>query len=359
MAKRQIQVAVVEGCEKDRDNLARILHSDPEIELIRTAAFGSDAVSIVERENPDVLIIGSDRPAINGLDAIASIMSTHPLPIVVVCENPGSGENSLADRAMRAGAVAVIEKPRFGCGSESTQALNRLVNTVKLMSEVKVVRRREKRSLAQGKGSTLPARMDRPAKKRQAARIVVVGVSTGGPGVLKSILSSLPASYPIPIVIAQHIAVGFIESMVGWLDLECDLSIRVARNGEPVSAGAAYVAPGGKDIQMAETGRIVLKPSRTKDGPCPSVDRLFQSIADKYGASSIGILLTGMGKDGAQGLKRMREVGAVTIVQDERSSAVFGMPGEAIKLGGAAFVLTPDEIVEKLEELAGIKHVLP
>lgn len=359
MGEKKIRVAVVEGCEGDLNVLTRIMESDPEIEVVGTAVTGKEAVKIAERLKPAVMIIGSSMPAMNGLEAIAKIMSTHPLPIVMVCASPGSGKSSMADRGMKAGAVAVIDKPQTMPGSDDTPASRRLVNTVKLMSEVKVVRRREKRSASGPVGAGTQHGGDQRRRRRGAPRVVVIGVSTGGPGVLKSILSCLPASYPIPIVIAQHIAVGFTDSMVGWLDQICSLTIKVAVSGERIRPGSVYVAPGGKNIKIAESGRLVLLPSRSKDAPCPSVDLLFQSVIEQYGAESVGILLTGMGRDGAEGLKQMKETGAVTIVQDETSSTVFGMPGEAIKLGGAVHVLPPDEIAAKLEELAGTRCVLP
>jgi two-component system chemotaxis response regulator CheB len=184
-------------------------------------------------------------------------------------------------------------------------------------------------------------------------RIVAIGVSTGGPAVLECILSRLPPLFPAPILIVQHIAEGFTEGLAEWLDQKCALSVRIAAHGDVVRPGAVSMAPGGRDMVVGSGGRLDLCEPESEGGPCPSIDRLFGSVTDIYGYKAVGILLTGMGRDGSRELKRMRERGAVTIAQDGESSVVNGMPAEAIRIDAAMHVLDPEGIAAMLIKLAG------
>lgn len=183
-------------------------------------------------------------------------------------------------------------------------------------------------------------------------RIVAIGVSTGGPAVLECILSRLQPSFPAPILIVQHIAEGFTEGLAEWLDQKCGLTVRIAAHGDVARPGAVYMAPGGRDLTVGSGGRLELCDPESKSGPCPSIDRLFGSVRDRYGYKAAGILLTGMGRDGTRELKRMREGGAVTIAQDAESSVVNGMPAEAVRIGAAMHVLDPERIAAMLTRLA-------
>jgi len=246
-------------------------------------------------------------------------------------------------RAMEAGALAVLAKP-VGPGHPHFAANKaEVLRTVKLMAEVKVVRRR-------AAGNPPPA--TRPLAPEPAAgmpaRLVAIGASTGGPPVLHTILSKLQPGFGAPIVIVQHISSGFSEGLAQWLAQASGFPVRLASHGEALQAGVAYIAPDHLHTRVQGIGRIVLSDEPPEYGLRPSVSCLFRSVAQEYGAQAVGVLLTGMGRDGAAELKLMREAGALTLAQDRASAVVHGMPGEAVKLGAAAHVLDPPSIAAVL-----------
>jgi two-component system, chemotaxis family, protein-glutamate methylesterase/glutaminase len=287
-------------------------------------------------------------PKMNGVDATRRIMETCPVPIVVVSGSTEPGVVATTFDAMEAGALAVLRRPA-GIGHPDHEATAQsLVRTVKLMSEVKVVRRwpRARRDAAE---QPAPVRLA-PAPGR--CRIVALGASTGGPPVLQTILSQLPADFPAPLLIVQHMAPGFIGGFVEWLAHSSRLPIQIAAHDRPVLAGHVYVAPDELQMRVERGGRIALTRDAPENGLRPSVSCLFRSVADVYGGDAVAGLLTGMGRDGASELKRLRDRGAVTFAQDKDSSVVHGMPGEAIKLDAATFVLPPGKIAAVLARLA-------
>jgi two-component system chemotaxis response regulator CheB len=217
-----------------------------------------------------------------------------------------------------------------------------LARIVRLMSEVKVFRRA---AVLQTVETKQPAVHEPPKAK---AQIVAIGASTGGPPVLKTILSSLPADIGVPIAIVQHMAQGFIRGFTEWLDVSSPLPIRVATNGEYVIPGHVYIAPSGLHMSIDGDRRVVLFEAAPEYGVCPAVSHLFRSIANVFRDNALGILLTGMGRDGAAELKQLKERGSVTIVQNEESCIVNGMPGEAVKLGAATHVLSPEKIINMI-----------
>jgi two-component system chemotaxis response regulator CheB len=183
-------------------------------------------------------------------------------------------------------------------------------------------------------------------------RIVAIGASTGGPPALQALLSPLPSDFPVPIVIVQHMTAGFIEGFAKWLEQSSGHPVHVASDGERLQAGHIYIASDGSHMGVLSGGRIMLWKGEAEHGLRPSVSYLFRSVAEVYGGNAIGVLLTGMGKDGAEGLKLMREKGAITVAQDEQSSVVYGMPREAAALDAAVYVLSPDRIAGLLTRLA-------
>ena len=189
--------------------------------------------------------------------------------------------------------------------------------------------------------------------------MVAIGTSTGGPPVLQPILAGLPKNFPIPVLIVQHIAAGFLPGLVDWLNQTTGFPTHIAAQGESLLAGHTYLAPDGYHMGLGGFGQIVLSKQQPENGLRPSVSYLFRSVAAVCGANAIGVLLTGMGRDGAEELKFLKELGAVTIAQDEESSVVHGMPGEAIKMGAASHVLAPDKIPALLAALAVKKHHEP
>ncbi len=346
-----IKVLIVEDSPTVRDFLIHILNSDPVVRVVGTAGNGEEALEAVEHCRPDVVTMDIHMPKMDGLEATRRMMETHPVPIVIVSGSHDPREVAETFRAMEAGALAVLPRPA-GRGHPDHETMVRdLVQTVKLMSEVKVVRRwaRAHRTAADG------AARERPFPRRAPSdvKLIAIGASTGGPVVLQTILSGLPRDFSAPIAIVQHMVADFIPGFTEWLDQTCRRPVHVATHGAPILPGHAYTAPGGYQMKVDAGGHIVLTRDEPENGHCPSVSYLFRSVAQVFGGTAVGVLLSGMGKDGAEELRLMRERGAITIAQDKESSVVHGMPGEAIQLDAAAYVLPPEKITAALASLAG------
>lgn len=344
-----IRVLVVEDSTVVRQFLVHILESDPDLLVVGTAADGEAALEAVERMRPDVVTMDIHMPRMDGFDAARRIMETHPTPIIIVSGTLNLAETTNAFRAMEAGAVAVLPRPAGVGHSDQQASAAHLVQTVKLMAEVKVVRRWARPRPA----DVAPPASVGPDVKAPATGVAVVaiGASTGGPPVLQTILSQLEPSFPVPVLVVQHIAAGFTEGLVEWLGQSSKLPVRLAAQGENILPGHVYVAPDGFHLKVTAGRKVWLSSEGPENGLRPSVAALFRSVAKVYGIQATGVLLTGMGKDGAAELKLMREQGAVTIAQDRESSVVHGMPGHAISLNAAAYILSPEKIPQALTEL--------
>jgi two-component system chemotaxis response regulator CheB len=247
--------------------------------------------------------------------------------------------------ALEAGAVAFIEKP-VGLNTPGfDQMVQKLLQTVKLMAEVKVVKRwaRDRRAV------TRPVA---PVPRRaETIQVVAIGASTGGPPVIQTILKGLPKEYPVPILVVQHIAAGFLGGMVDWLRQTTPLPVQLGVHGAPALPGNVYLAPDGFHMGLLPGGRVWLSKDAPENGLRPAVSFLFRSIANTSGARAVGVILTGMGRDGADELKLLKDKGAVTIAQDAETSVIHGMPGEAMQLGAALYTLPPDRIAATLVTL--------
>ncbi len=342
-----IKVLVVEDSPVVREFLVHILSADPGIRVVGTAHDGEEAIEAIARTRPDVITMDVHMPKMNGLDATRRIMETCPTPIVVVSGSTDLREVATTFEAMEAGALAVLRRPA-GLGHPDHEATAReLVQTVKLMSEVKVVRRWS-RVRRDSVARPVQARLDHAPGK---VKIVALGASTGGPPVLHTILSQLPEDFPVPVLIVQHMAAGFVRGFIEWLAQSSRLPVYLAAHGEPLLPGHVYVAP--DELQMkVERGRIVLTREPPENGLRPSVSYLFRSVAEAYGGDAVAGLLSGMGRDGAAELKLLKDTGAFTFAQDKDSSVVHGMPGEAIRLDAAMFILPPEKIAAALAGLA-------
>jgi len=346
-----IRVLIVEDSPTVREFLLQIFASDPAIEVVGTAETGEEAIEAVERTNPDIITMDVHMPRMNGFDATRRIMETHPTPIVIVSGAADVTDTAKAFRAIESGALAVLRKPSSVGYLDHEQSTSELIRTVKVMSEVKVVRRWARNRPSEVVPETSLCKGVRLQTTQSQPRIVAIGASTGGPPVLQLILAALPRNFPVPVLIVQHIASGFTQGLVEWLAQSSSLPVHVAAHGQSVLAGQVYVAPDGLHMAVGADGRIQLRSDEPENGLRPSVACLFRSVAKVYGESAVGVLLTGMGKDGAWELKLMKEQGAVTIAQDRETSVVHGMPGEAIKLGGATYVLPPEKICFALTTL--------
>jgi two-component system chemotaxis response regulator CheB len=341
------RVLVAEDSVVTRTYLAAMLGADPGLEVVGLARNGIEAVEQAERLKPDVIVMDVYMPRMNGLEAAGRIMERIPTPIVMVSASFSQDEVALTFAALKAGALTAVDKPCGPDHPDQAVAARRLLEAVKLMAEVKVVHRWPRRVRSQALEAVEPGL----APVSRQLRLIAIGASTGGPQVLIDILARLPRDFAAPILVVQHITPGFTRGLGTWLGQGTPLAVKLAEPGESVSPATIYLAPDGWQMGITRDGRLCLRSGVVQDGFCPSASYLFQSVAEAYGRSAMGILLTGMGRDGAQGLLRLRQAGGVTIAQDEATSAVFGMPGEAIRLGAAEYVLPPEQIAGAMRSL--------
>jgi two-component system, chemotaxis family, protein-glutamate methylesterase/glutaminase len=341
-----IRLLVVEDSKTVQQALVEIFNSDPDIQVVGTANNGDEAVTAVTTLKPDVVTMDVNMPGIDGFEATRAIMASCPVPIVIVTGKMDPKESATIFQAMKAGALMVTAKPAAPGHPEHEESVRELVRSVKLMSEIKVVRRIFPKESAEG--APHPATSSVPAAR---IGIVAIGASTGGPPLLQSILNSLPADFAVPVVIVQHMAKGFTENFVNWLNLTSRLKVELAADGMQMFPGHAYVARDSFQTEVGPDNRLILVKGELENGQCPSVSALFRSVARVYGNHAAGVLLTGMGKDGAAELKILRDRGGITIAQNRESSVVFGMPGEAVSIGAADYILSPEEITPLLTRL--------
>ncbi len=372
--------------------LQRLLAGDAGIQVVGTARNGREAMALLQAARPDVIVTDYYMPVMNGLELVREVMEKFPRPILVVSSAVGASRDETF-ALLQAGAVDLFAKPQ---GLEnSAEAAAQLAQKIRLVAGVSVISRRAASSsqppasplapstctppraaavrdgsaaaAARGESPTRPAAMASAqqrvyagrvtsahaiARGQTGAQLVAIGASTGGPQTLQAILSALPASFPCPILCVQHISHGFLEGLVEWLARSCRLGVRVAQDGEEARAGTIYFAPHDRHLEIGAGNCLLHSPAPPIDGHRPSASALFGSVARCLGPRAVGVLLTGMGSDGAAGLLEMARRGAATIAQDEASSVIFGMPRQAIELGAAQYVLPLDQVAPALERLA-------
>jgi two-component system chemotaxis response regulator CheB len=350
-----IKVLIVEDSQVVRDFLTYILSSDPDIQVIGTASNGEEAVKAVRDKRPEVVTMDINMPKMDGYEATRIIMETTPTPIVIVSASWDPKEAEKTFQAIEAGALAAVRKPVGVAHPDFKDQAKELIQMVKLMSEVKVIRRQSR--MKHGKSIPSGLAINDLIPSKTDVKVVAIGASTGGPPAIEAILLKLPKDFCAPLLIVQHIAPGFVQGFADWLANSCRLPVRIATQHEFPLPGHAYIAPDGVHMGMDTSGRIALVKSEPENGLRPSVSYLFRSVAEVFGKNIVGVLLTGMGKDGAYELKMMKEEGAITIAQDKESCVVYGMPGEAANLNAATYVLSPPKIAELLAGMLKAKMV--
>ena len=346
MAERRIRVLVVDDSKVAQMLLVHILESDPDICVVGAVGDGLAALDFVNAHAPDVILMDLHMPRMDGFEATRRIMETHPVPIIVCTATADPKEAATAFRVMEVGALACVEKPMDREHAGFDQVAANLRQTVKLMSEVKVVRR-----WARARPAPALTTVARQVELRRPAtdiKLIGIGASTGGPQVLHEILAGLPKTFPVPILIVQHIARGFLPGLAEWLNQTTGFQIQIGAHGVRPLPGHMYLAPDEFHMGISIDGRIRLTREEPENSVRPAVSYLFRSLAEVIGPAAVGVLLTGMGTDGAAELKLMNDKGAITIAQDRESSVVNGMPGEAVKLGGATYVLPADRIADRI-----------
>ncbi|NBC49200.1 MAG: chemotaxis-specific protein-glutamate methyltransferase CheB [Gammaproteobacteria bacterium] len=344
MSSAKIKVLCVDDSALIRDLLSEIIGSQPDMEVVAVASDPIIARDLIKRHNPDVLTLDVEMPRMDGLDFLERLMRLRPMPVLMVSSLTQAG-SEVTLRALELGALDFVAKPSIGIRRGMQEYSEEIADKIRAAAQSRP------RQALQHKQAP-PARLKAPIITSE--KLLIIGASTGGTEAIRRVLEPLPASSP-GILITQHMPGGFTRSFAERLDRLSQISVKEAEDGERIIPGHAYIAPGDRHLKVDRSGANYV--ARLDDGPPvnrhrPSVDVLFLSAAQHVGRNAIGAILTGMGKDGAAGLLKMRQAGAPTIAQDEASCVVFGMPREAIAMGAANEVVALDEIAPRLIALA-------
>lgn len=372
MSVNKIKVLIVDDSALVRRMLSEMLGSDSQIEVVGTAEDPFDAREKIKQLNPDVITLDIEMPKMDGVTFLRNLMRLHPLPVVMVSSLTEKGADvTLA--ALELGAIDFVTKPKVNVGGSLNDYRQEIVEKIKMAAKVPMSRvERKTLSAASPKSmvasvkpsatAAIPAKLSADAilshnavaKEKSRQRIIAIGASTGGTEAIREVLTALPETMP-PIVITQHIPAAFSAPFAKRMDSMAALSVHEAEDGQLILPGHVYIAPGSHHLLIESVGGKLI--CRLHDGPPvnrhkPSVDVMFRSVAQVCGSNALGVLLTGMGDDGARGLKELQQASAKTIAQDEKTSVVWGMPGEAIKLGAADLVLPLSDVASKLLALS-------
>ncbi|MBI4292331.1 MAG: chemotaxis-specific protein-glutamate methyltransferase CheB [Betaproteobacteria bacterium] len=345
---RKIRLLLVDDSPLSIEIIRRMLATSPEIEIVGAAGNGREALELIPKILPDVIVTDLHMPTMDGLAMTREVMARHPLPILVLSVSVQADQTHNIFRILEAGALDILAKPRGGLAADFGITAHDLIQKIRILAGVKVIRRHRPalEPIAEKPASPLPGFTGtRP-------RIIGIGASTGGPQALQKLLGGLPADFALPILCVQHIAHGFLQGLVQWLAGGCRIAVRIAEQGALPLSGVAYFPPDDRHLEIDDSGRFRCSASVPLAGHRPSVDIALSSLARYHRDSAAGVLLTGMGQDGAQGMQDIARAGGLTIAQDEETSVVFGMPRRAIELGAARLVLPIEQIAPALIEAA-------
>lgn len=328
--------------------IKRMLATAGDIEVVDTAADGKEALEKIPTLKPDVICTDLNMPVMNGLELTRAVMERFPTPILVISIAVQKEDEGNVFELLRAGAVDVFPKPKGGLQSEEAAFTTELVNKIRVVSGVVVFHKTHTSSESVATG------VAEAGVATGKMKLVALGASTGGPQAYSALLSELPADFPTPILCVQHISLGFLSGLVEWLDSQCALKVQIAKPGTMAEAGHVYFPEEDTHLEIGTDGKLRSETTEHFHGFRPSVTNLFRSVAKNYGSQAIGILMTGMGDDGAEGLKALHDADGFTIAQDESTSTVFGMPRAAIDMGAAGHVLPLPEIAPTIKRMFGI-----
>lgn len=352
----KVRVLVVDDSASVRQTMVEVLSADPGIEVIGVAPDPFVAARRIAEDVPDVITLDVEMPRMDGITFLRKIMSQKPIPVVMCSSLTEAGSETLM-QALEAGAVDVILKPRIAAADHLAEVGDRIRDVVKAAARARVgARKPTVRRLDPGTKLTADAVLPPPsgaAMARTTEMVVCLGASTGGTEALREVLQSLPANAP-GVVVVQHMPEKFTAAFAKRLNSLCEVEVSEARHGDPVLRGHVLIAPGDKHMLLERQGaryQVAIKDGPPVSRHRPSVDVLFRSAARAAGKNAMGVIMTGMGDDGARGLLEMKEAGAHTVAQDEATSIVFGMPKEAIALGAADKVLALDHIARDIMQV--------
>ncbi|MBI4864943.1 MAG: chemotaxis-specific protein-glutamate methyltransferase CheB [Candidatus Riflebacteria bacterium] len=347
-----IRILVVEDSRMVRELVVQALQTDPEIAVVGTVSRGDEVLDRVLALRPDLITMDIQLPGLSGLDATRLIMQSCPTPVIILTSLTDDEESRIAFRSLAAGALMVLDKPVNFVGLSGDAFTRHLVQQVKLNHRVRM-------NAGALEGSPRAARGWHGSRRVKRFDVVGIGASAGGPMCLSRLLSGLPGDFGLPIVVVQHISRGFTQGFATWLGDQIGRPVVLARDRAKPEPGSVYLSPEDIHLEFDASGSFQHSGAPALRGHRPSVDVLFSSLAQMFRSRAIGVLLTGMGADGAQGLKKMRDAGATTFAQDEATSLVFGMPQEALKLRAVDQVLPLNAIGDALLELGGTGSGLP
>ncbi len=358
-APQPIRVLVIDDSRTARELLVAMLESAGGLQVVGVGETGQDAVRLARRIRPDIIAMDIIMPEMDGLEATRAIMREIPTPIVLLTSTLMYSDVNLTFEAMRLGALAVVNKPPIG----DDVAWETVLQTMRLMAKVAVVRRwdPDARKPAQPIApvtvpttSPLAPPLPEQIAQRPCAQIIGIGSSTGGPAALATILGPLPADFALPILIVQHITKGFGPGLAEWLNTQTALRVSLAGHGDTPEPGTVLMAPDDCHLQINAWGIVELCKDPPYRGLRPSINYLFNSLAGVYGPRAVGVQLTGMGDDGAEGLERLRRQGGWVIAQDEKTCVVASMPHEVIARKAANEILAPPQIAQRLQTLSHV-----
>lgn len=341
-----VKVLVVDDSPLIRQLIVEALEKDPDVQVVGTAENGKQAIEQAAALRPQVITMDVDMPVMDGLTATERIMADYPTPILVLTADPRNQAPELTHRALAVGALALRVKP----AAEAEMA--NLAREVKLLATIRVIRhvRGVKKTTSSPSNPGIPVVAQPFASS--ALGVICIASSTGGPQVVQKLLAELPADFPVPLAIVQHINAAFSESLVGWLASSSKLKVKVAKDGDLLTPGTVLLAPADAHLVISTRGKVSVQPGGPKDGHLPSATLLLESAAKTYARRAVGVILTGMGSDGVDGLAAIRTAGGKTVAQNQESSVVFGMPGAAIGRGIVDHVVSGDELAATLIKLA-------
>ncbi|MFB8787419.1 MAG: chemotaxis-specific protein-glutamate methyltransferase CheB [Potamolinea sp.] len=345
-----IKVLLVEDSRITLVILKRILNTSPQIEVVGEARTGLEALALIPKVQPDVICTDLHMPQMNGLELTSEVMALYPRPILVISNSVQEEDTHHVFQLLDAGAIDIFPKPRAGLVTDNESLNQELINKIKILSGVKVLTKKRK-YVSQTKSLEIGKFFPYSFNSYPKPKVVVIGASTGGPQALQELFSQLPSDFPVPIICVQHICLGFLQGLIDWLATSCQLPIQIAQPGNMPKPGNIYFPQEQQHLELDGQGRFICSNAPPWAGHRPSVTVTFNSVAKLYGKATLGILLTGMGRDGAQGMQEIAQAGGFTIAQDEATSVIFGMPKEAINLGAAKQILPIQAIAPMLLEI--------